>query len=251
MEPIRINKYLSERGIASRREADKLIEEQRVTVNGVLSSPGQKVTEQDEIRIDGRPVNREAPRKVIIALYKPEGVVSTTRSFRNETNVVELVHYPEKLYPVGRLDKDSEGLIFLTNDGTFAAKVTDASLYHEKEYEVRVNKELTGHFLERMSKGVFLQELNRQTATCRVEKIDPYRFRIILTQGLNRQIRRMCETLGYEVRSLKRVRIMNVILGDMKAGEYREISGEERKKLVTAAAGKEAPRSFGGRNERG
>ncbi len=241
MEPIRLNKYLSERGVLSRREADRAVEEGRILVNGMPSEKGQKVTDADAILLDGRPVSSAKPERVILAVHKPRGVVCTTRAFKGETNVVDLVAYPEKLYPVGRLDKESEGLIFLTNDGAFAKHVTDAGLRHEKEYEVQVNKDVTPHFLERMEKGVFLEELNRETSACRVEKIGNKRFRIVLTQGLNRQIRRMCETLGVQVEKLKRVRIMNVTLGDLEAGTYRKLGGEELKTLLKQSEKMEIP----------
>ena len=231
MEPMRLNKYLSDRGVCSRREADRLADEGRIFVNGRLAEKGQRVTDADEIRINGKTVGETKPEKVIIALWKPVGVVSTTRGFRDEKKVTDLVDYPDRLYPVGRLDKDSEGLIFLTNDGAFAEEVTRAAGRHEKEYEVTVNKDLTTHFLERMEKGVFLEELNKQTSACRVTKKGSKRFTIVLTQGLNRQIRRMCQTLGYDVLSLKRIRIMNVTLDGLKPGEWRKLEGEEKKLL--------------------
>ena len=252
MEPMRLNKYLSDRGVCSRREADRLADEGRITVNGAQAEKGQRVTDADEIRINGKPVSAERPEKLIIALWKPVDVVSTTRGFKGERKVTDLVDLPERLYPVGRLDKDSEGLIFLTNDGAFAEEVTRASGRHEKEYEVTVNKELTTHFLERMEKGVFLEELQKQTAACRVTKTGSKRFTIVLTQGLNRQIRRMCETLGYEVLSLKRVRIMNVTLEGLAPGAWRKLEGEEKQALEDAAyhrrpaAGKSGSRTAAG-----
>lgn len=235
MEPMRLNKYLSDRGVCSRREADRLADEGRISVNGQPAEKGQRVTDADEIRINGKPIDTAAKEKVIVALWKPVGVVSTTRGFKGEQKVTDLVDLPDRLYPVGRLDKDSEGLIFLTNDGAFAEEVTRASGRHEKEYEVVVNKEITTHFLERMEKGVFLEDLQKQTSACRVKRTGKKRFTIVLTQGLNRQIRRMCETLGYEVVSLRRVRIMNVTLEGLKAGEWRKLEGEEKKALEDAA----------------
>ncbi|MBP5295334.1 MAG: pseudouridine synthase [Lachnospiraceae bacterium] len=243
MEPMRLNKFLSDRGICSRREADRLADEGRISVNGRPAEKGQRVMDADEIRINGKPVAMTKPEKVIIALWKPVGVVSTTRGFKDEKKVTDLVDYPGRLYPVGRLDKDSEGLIFLTNDGAFAEEVTRASGRHEKEYEVVVNKELTTHFLERMEKGVFLEELNKETAACRVTKQGTKRFTIILTQGLNRQIRRMCQTLGYDVLSLKRVRIMNVTLEGLKPGEWRKLEGDEKKLLEDYAYRRKTPPS--------
>ena len=224
MEPVRINKYLSDKGVCSRREADRLLESGQIYVNGERAALGMKVTDEDEVRINGKTVEKKAPEKVIIAVHKPMGVVCTTRRFKGEVNICEMVDYPERLYPVGRLDKDSEGLIFLTNDGAFQEEITKTSGNHEKEYEVTVNKPITDHFVERMEKGVFLTELERQTRACKVTKIGEKKFRIVLMQGLNRQIRRMCETLGYEVVRLKRVRIMNVLLGDLEEGKWRKIT---------------------------
>ena len=237
MEPVRLNKYLSEHGVASRREADRLIDEGKVTVNGKPAEKGARVTEFDTVAVSGRTVEKAAPRKVVCALNKPRGVVSTTRAFKGETNVLDLVDPGARIYPVGRLDKDSEGLLFLTNDGDFMKELTTAGR-HEKEYEVTVNKDLTPHFLERMEKGVFLEELNRKTAEAKLVKTGKKRFRITLTQGLNRQIRRMCETLGYEVVSLKRIRIGNVLLGDLKSGEWREITAEEKQQLMNSVKAK-------------
>ena len=235
MEPMRLNKYLSDRGVCSRREADRLADEGRITVNGSPAEKGQRVTDADEIRINGKPVSAARPEKLIIALWKPADVVSTTRGFKGEKKVTDLVDLPDRLYPVGRLDKDSEGLIFLTNDGAFAEEVTRAAGRHEKEYEVTVNKELTPHFLERMEKGVYLEELQKQTAACHIRRTGKRSFTIVLTQGLNRQIRRMCKTLGYEVVSLRRIRIMNVTLEGLEPGKWRKLEGEEKKNLEEAA----------------
>ena len=232
MEPLRLNKYLSDRGVCSRREADRMAEEGRILVNGQPALLGQKVTDQDEIRIDGKAVQAKTPEKVIIAVNKPVGIVCTTRSFKGEENILSLVDYNGRLYPVGRLDKDSEGLIFLTNDGDFAAEITKASGAHEKEYEVTVNHDLTDSFIKRMEKGIYLQELQKKTAACRVRKTGDRSFSIVLTQGLNRQIRRMCETCGYEVRTLRRIRIMNVELADLPGGQWRFVTGAERTELL-------------------
>ena len=242
MEPIRLNKYLSEHGIASRREADRLIEEGRVTVNGKTAEVGTRVTEFDTVAVSGKTVEKTAPEKAVYALNKPRGVVTTTRRFKGEENVISLLGLKEYVYPIGRLDKDSEGLLLLTNDGALAKEITTAGR-HEKEYEVTVEKELTPHFLERMEKGVFLKELNRETMKTRVMKTGKKRFRIVLKEGLNREIRRMCETLGNRVVTLKRIRIMNVSLGDLKTGEYRKLSGAEYRALQEAAkpgSGKQA-----------
>ncbi len=233
MEEIRLNKYLSDRGVCSRREADRLAEEGRILVNGKPASPGQKVTDRDEIRVNGTAVDTKVPEKVIIALYKPVGVVCTTKDFPGEENVLSLVDYHGRLYPVGRLDKDSEGLLFLTNDGNFAAEITKASGHHEKEYEVIVNHDLTDSFVKRMEKGIYLSELQKTTAACKVKKTGDRKFTIVLTQGLNRQIRRMAESCGYEVQSLRRVRIMNVQLAKMKPGTWRFITGSERTELLS------------------
>ena len=231
-EEIRLNKYLSDRGVCSRREADRLMKAGRVTVNGRSAVPGEKVTEEDEIRIDGKPVNAAAPEKLILAVHKPVGVVCTTKRFPGEENIVDMVGFETRLYPVGRLDKDSEGLIFMTNDGAFAEEVTKVSNRHEKEYEVTLGRAYSEAFIKRMEKGVYLKDLDRTTAKCTVEKISEKTFRIILTQGLNRQIRRMCEVCGYEVTALKRVRIMNVQLGNLKPRAYRKVEGEELETLL-------------------
>ena len=238
MEPVRLNKYLSDRGICSRREADRLTDLGVILVNGKHAVMGQKVTDADRITVEGRPVETEAPEKVIIAVNKPAGVVCTTRTFKGEQNIVGLIDRPERLYPVGRLDKDSEGLIFLTNDGAFTAELTRASGHHEKEYEVTLDKEPTDEFIHRLEKGVYLKDLQKTTAPCKILRAGEKKLKIILVQGLNRQIRRMCQTLGYEVRALKRVRIMNVLLGDLKPGAYREITGEEKRILMTGLHGR-------------
>ena len=232
MEEMRLNKYLSDRSVCSRREADRLIGAGRITVNGHGAVPGEKVTEEDVILVDGKPVRSSTPEKLILAVHKPAGVVCTTKRFPGEENIVDMVDFKTRLYPVGRLDKDSEGLIFLTNDGAFAEEVTKASNRHEKEYEVTVGRAYSDAFLKRMGKGVYLKDLDRTTAACSVEKISERTFRIVLTQGLNRQIRRMCEVCGYEVTALKRVRIMNVRLGDLKPRAYRKVEGEELETLL-------------------
>ena len=238
MEPVRLNKYLSDRGICSRREADRLTDLGVILVNGKPAVMGQKVTDADRITVEGRPVETAAPEKVIIAVNKPAGVVCTTRTFRGEQNIVALIDRPERLYPVGRLDKDSEGLIFLTNDGAFTAELTRASGHHEKEYEVTLDKEPTDEFIRRLEKGVYLKDLQKTTAPCKILRAGEKKLKIILIQGLNRQIRRMCQALGYEVRALKRVRIMNVLLGDLKPGAYREITGEEKRILMPGLHGR-------------
>ena len=212
----------------SRRAADRLIETGGVLVDGIAAVPGQKISGGEKIELKGGgSIQENAPKKRIIALNKPRGVVSTTKSFKNETNVVSLVPQEDRLYPVGRLDKESCGLIFLTNDGAFMKAVTDASMHHEKEYEVRVDKALGNDFVKKLSGGLYLKELGKKTAPCKVQKTGERSFRIVLTQGLNRQIRRMCESLGYQVTSLRRVRIMSVSLSGLKEGEWRELTKQE------------------------
>lgn len=232
---IRINKYLSESGICSRREADKWIEEGRVIVNGYPAGFGFKVKVGDKVLVNGKEVVKEN-ENVILALNKPVGVVCTTRDPRSkDMNVVEFVKYKKRVFPVGRLDKDSEGLILLTNDGDLSNRIMKARNFHEKEYHVKVNKPLTESFLKKMEEGVPI--LDTVTRPCKVKKISEKGFQIILTQGLNRQIRRMCEVLGYRVVKLKRIRIMNIELGELKLGEYRELTEEEYEGLRKGVEG--------------
>lgn len=227
MEPTRLNKYLSEIGYCSRREADRLIAAGKVTVNGEIPEMGSKVIETDVIVVDGQPVEKEE-RKVLLVLNKPRGVVCTTARFPSEQNVVDYVNYPIRVYPVGRLDKDSQGLLLLTNQGDLVNRLMRSANAHEKEYVVTVDKPLTDEFLKHLAAGVYLEELQVTTRPCQVEKMDVATFRIILTQGLNRQIRRMCENFGYRVRRLKRVRIMNIELKDLPVGKWREATKEEQ-----------------------
>ncbi len=230
---MRLNKYLSEHGVCSRREADRLAEAGLITVNGRAALPGEQIEEGDEVLVNGKRVALSSPEKIILAVNKPAGVVCTAKRFPNEENIVDMVAGDVRLYPVGRLDKDSEGLIFLTNDGAFADEVTKASNHHEKEYEVTVRYPVTDEFVRRMEKGVYLEELDKQTSACRVRKTGNKTFTIVLTQGLNRQIRRMCKTLGNEVVSLKRVRIMNVKLDGLKSRESRRLEGKELEELLS------------------
>ncbi|WML37738.1 23S rRNA pseudouridine(2604) synthase RluF [Clostridium sp. OS1-26] len=220
---MRINKFISEKGICSRREADKLIEKKRVTINGNLASIGDKVTSQDEIQIDGKLLNKK-DKRIYIALNKPVGITCTTES-KIKGNIVDFINYPKRIFPIGRLDKDSEGLIFLTNDGDIVNKILRAGNNHEKEYIVTVDKPINNEFLKGMSSGVKI--LNTITNPCKVTKESSHVFRIILTQGLNRQIRRMCEAFGYNVLKLKRIRIMNVKLKDIPVGKWRYLTEEE------------------------
>ena len=228
METIRINKYLSEAGICSRREADRLIEEGRVSVNGAPVLPGQRVSAKDLVCVDGNLV-RQKNKNILLLFYKPAGIVCSTKKQFRETTVTEYLDYPERVYPVCRLDKDSEGLLLMTNQGELLNKILRAGNYHEKEYLVTVDRPFDEAFLEGMRKGVPI--LQTVTRPCTVERTGKKSFRIILTQGLNRQIRRMCAYFGYEVRTLKRIRIMNLTIHGLKAGDYREISREEYQEL--------------------
>ena len=226
----RINKFLSEVGYCSRREADKLIDAGRVTINGVVPEMGTKIIETDVVRVDGKVVENTKRDFVYLAFNKPVGIVCTTDTSVEKDNIIDFINYPKRVFPIGRLDKPSEGLILLTDDGDIVNKILRASNNHEKEYIVKVDKPISQTFIERMRGGIPLADLNKTTKKCAVEKLNTYEFRIILTQGLNRQIRRMCEYLTYEVETLKRVRIMNVNL-DMPIGEYRELSKEEFSEL--------------------
>ena len=224
----RINKYLSEVGYCSRRAADKLIEEGRVTINGVVPEMGTKIAPNDVVEVDGEAVVNTKESFVYLAFNKPIGIVCTTDTRVEKDNIIDYINYPKRIFPIGRLDKPSEGLILLTDDGDIVNKILRGSNNHDKEYIVTVDKPISQVFIERMSSGIPI--LETVTKDCVVEKIDTYTFRIILTQGLNRQIRRMCEYLNYEVETLKRVRIMNIKL-DMPLGEYRELTAEEFKVL--------------------
>lgn len=224
----RINKYLSEAGYCSRRAADKLIEEGRVTINGVVPEMGTKISEGDEVAVDGKLITRPKEEFIYIALNKPVGIVCTTDVNVEKDNIIDFVNHPKRIFPIGRLDKPSEGLIFLTNDGDMVNKILRARNNHEKEYIVSVNKPVTNNFIQRMGMGVPI--LDTITRKCFVEQTGKFEFRIILTQGLNRQIRRMCEHLDYRVTKLKRVRIMNVKL-DTPVGKWRNLSSSELKEI--------------------
>jgi 23S rRNA pseudouridine2604 synthase len=223
----RLNKFISESGYCSRRAADLLIEQGRVFVNGKRPELGSKVNASDEITIDGKtlPAKRE---RIYIAFNKPRGVTCTTE-LHVKGNIISFIRFPERIFPIGRLDKDSEGLIFLTNDGDIVNKILRAGNDHEKEYLVTVDKSISSSFVENMSNGVPV--LDTVTKKCRIVKETEYRFRIILTQGINRQIRRMCEALGYHVEKLKRVRIMNIHLNGIAEGQWRSFTKEEVKRI--------------------
>lgn len=220
----RINKYLSEVGYCSRREADKLIADGRVTINGRVPDMGTKISSDDDIRVDGELISKPKKRSVYIAFNKPVGIVSTTDTRSEKNNIIDYIGYPQRIFPIGRLDKMSEGLIFLTSDGDIVNKILRAGNNHEKEYIVTVNKPINIDFINRMSRGVPI--LGTKTKTCYVEQLGKSTFKIILVQGLNRQIRRMCEFLGYDVVKLKRVRIMNISL-DVPVGKWRLLSEKE------------------------
>jgi 23S rRNA pseudouridine2604 synthase len=221
----RINKFLSEIGYCSRRAADKLIEQGRVKINGEVPLMGTKISDADEVSVNGKVVHRvKKKKKVYIAFNKPVGIVCTTDQMREKNNIIDYINYPTRIFPIGRLDKPSEGLIFLTNDGDIVNKILRARNNHEKEYEVTVSKPITKEFIEAMGSGVPI--LDTVTRKCFVKQTDKKKFKIILTQGLNRQIRRMCEYLEYDVRKLKRVRIMNIKL-DIPIGEYRDFTPTE------------------------
>ena len=229
---MRLNKYISETGICSRREADKLIADGRVTINGARAGLGSQVNPGDDVRVDRRPLGAKK-KQVYIVLNKPVGITCTTeRHVRG--NIVDFVGHPERIFPIGRLDKDSEGLILLTNNGDIVNQILRAEHNHEKEYLVTVDKPVTDAFLAGMAGGVHI--LGTVTKSCRVERIGKNAFRIILTQGLNRQIRRMCEVFGYQVRRLQRVRIMNVKLGGLKPGQWRNLTGAELRGLLPRQA---------------
>jgi len=224
----RINKYLSEVGFCSRRAADTLIEEGRVTINGKVPEMGTKVKDGDDVRVDGKSIQPTGEKHVYIALNKPVGIVCTTNVRGEKNNIVDFVKHPKRIFPVGRLDKASEGLILLTSDGDIVNKILRARNHHEKEYIVSVNKPINEGFVRRMSSGIPI--LDTTTRPCEVEQIGRCSFRIILTQGLNRQIRRMCEYLDYEVTRLQRVRIMNIRL-DTPVGKWRDLTPQELKEL--------------------
>lgn len=250
MEEIRLNKFLSEMGVCSRREADRFVESGRVLVNGKPAELGQKIRETDEITLDGKPVAAEQKDKpVLIAFNKPRGIVCTTSAKDRATNIIEYINYPVRIFPIGRLDKDSEGIILLTNQGDLVNKINRQRYGHEKEYVVRCKKKLTKTFLTKMSQGVEIlipvidasdkdkkkargrEYVTVTTRPCQVTQLDDHSFDIILTQGLNRQIRRMCDALGNYVDRLKRIRVMNIELSDLPEGQWRDVTVEELAEL--------------------
>lgn len=227
-EEVRLNRFLSEAGICSRREADRMIEAGRVLVDGAPAVMGMRINSSQVVRCDGKPVEGRG-RPVLLAVNKPRGIVCTTSEKDRAENIVQYLAYPVRIYPVGRLDKDSEGLLLMTNRGALVNDILRGRYGHEKEYQVTVDHPVTEEFLKLMGGGVSI--LDTVTKPCTVTKTGSCSFQIILTQGLNRQIRRMCHALGYEVKTLKRLRIMNIKLGNLKTGEYREIGQEEQQEL--------------------
>lgn len=222
-DSISLNKYISDTGFCSRREADDYIDQGRVTINDEIASPGNRVFEGDIVEIDGEPI-RKKTKTIYIAFHKPENVTSTTDK-KDKTNIIDFINHKQRIFPIGRLDKESEGLIFLTNDGNIVNKILRAGNNHEKEYIVTIDKPLTPEFLKQMSEGVRLREV--KTKPCKVSQENKYVFRITLTQGMNRQIRRMCDALDYKVKRLVRVRIMNVHLGKLPVGHWRYLTPDE------------------------
>ncbi|MCU4676160.1 23S rRNA pseudouridine(2604) synthase RluF [Catenovulum sp. 2E275] len=234
---IRLNKFISDSGYCSRREADKLIENQHVTINGLIPELGTKVMPGDKVAVKGQPIYASPKSKsdrVYIAYHKPVGITCTTEH-KVKDNIIDAIGHRERIFPIGRLDKPSEGLIFLTNDGDIVNKILRAGNNHEKEYIVTVDKNVSAEFIQNMSSGVPI--LDTVTLPCKVEKISRFVFKIILTQGLNRQIRRMCEYLGYRVTRLKRIRIMNVALGDLEKGRWRDLTEAEMQAINLAVSG--------------
>lgn len=238
---MRLNKYLSEAGICSRREADRLIENGRVTVDGRRAEPGMQVTEKNDVRIGKKPVKGRS-EKIVLAINKPAGIVCT-EDMREKHNIIRFLDYPVRVTYAGRLDKDSEGLLIMTNDGDLINAMMRARYCHEKEYKVTVNKPVTDEFILRLQEGVHIADKEKKidviTLPCKAEKIGKYTFSIVLTQGINRQIRRMCESLGYKVTKLLRVRIVNIELGSLKSGEVRKLTKQELKELYERTKGRQ------------
>ena len=236
-ENIRINKYLASCGICSRRDADKLIEMGKVYVNGVKASSGMKLDGSEEIIVNGKVVSGPE-RKAYLAFYKPVGVTVSEKDSHAERLIGELIDYPVRVTYAGRLDKDSEGLMLLTNDGDLIERMMRGANGHEKEYVVRIKNKVSDELIKKFKEGIYLKDLEQTTRPAFAERLSEYTFKVVLTQGLNRQIRRMCKACGAEVRSLKRVRIVNILLGDLKPGEYRELTGDELTELFRQTSGK-------------
>lgn len=244
---IRLNKYLSDAGVCSRRQADRYVEEGRITIDGRPAQMGERVLPEQTVCLDGKKIDGTggvSSKRIVLAVNKPRGIVCTT-SKKEKDNIVDFIHYPVRIYPVGRLDKDSEGLILMTNDGELMDEILRARNGHEKEYEVQVNRPVSDRFLKEMAGGVPI--LDTVTRPCKIRKTGTFTFRIILTQGLNRQIRRMCEALGYRVRALKRIRVMNIRLDDLATGTYRELTEAEVFELMrlTGKSGRTGRRTGG------
>lgn len=235
MNAIRINKYLAQCGICSRRDADQLIQAGRVSMNGIPAQNGDRITREDQVLVDGKLVDGsccfEKSNTVVLAYYKPIGVVCTERDEHAKKKVTDEIQYTVRVTYAGRLDKDSEGLLLLTNDGDLINHMMRGANLHEKEYVVKLDRRIKDEDLNKLRNGIYLKELKQTTRPCKVDKIGPYTIKIVLTQGLNRQIRRMCQALHYKVVSLKRIRVMSVELGNLKPGEYRELSKEEIEEL--------------------
>lgn len=223
---LRLNKYISDAGVCSRREADRLIEAGKVEIDGRVATLGSRVAPGQPVKVNGTFISREE-EMVLLVVNKPRGVVCTTDTRWGDPTIYEILKYPKRIFSIGRLDKDSEGLLLMTNNGDILNKIMRAGNYHEKEYVVTVDKEVTPEFLKKISDGIYLEELDVKTRPCQAEKAGSTSFRIILTQGLNRQIRRMCRACHYRVTKLRRVRIMNIELGDLRPGEYRNVSRKE------------------------
>lgn len=229
-DKIRINRYLAMGGICSRRDADKLIEQGQVTINGKVALNGDKVGQNDVVQVGKKRIEPEK-RRVVLAFYKPVGVVCTERDPHAEKMIMDMIRYPIRVTYAGRLDKDSEGLLLLTNEGQLIQAMMRGANGHEKEYIVKTDKEITDDFIYNMEQGVYLKDLDIKTKPCKLKKIGKYTFSIILTQGVNKQIRRMCQTFGYQVTELKRIRVLNITLDGLKKGEYRELNDEEINQL--------------------
>lgn len=234
MEKIRLNKHLASCGVCSRREADRLIEQGQVSVNGQVASMGQTVTDADTIAVNGKVLGGRK-KNVVLAYYKPIGVTCTEKDPHADKKITDMIDYPERVTYAGRLDKDSEGLILLTNDGDLINAMMRGANRHEKEYIVKVDREITPEFLKKMSEGIHIKELDVTTRPCEITQIGKFTFQIILTQGVNRQIRRMCQALGFTVKNLKRIRVMNIHLDGIKYGTYREVTDAELEQLYREA----------------